>query len=68
MNALETTRTVECNMNFLSVYFFDVYCDACNNEIYNIPICKASHCPKCESVLIPCFACIDEQFCKKCEI
>ena len=48
---------------FMGFDFFDIYCHMCDNEVYNIPICCASLCPYCESILMPCSVCIDESEC-----
>ena len=64
MDKLEIIGTKE-HIGIINASFYDAYCVACDGEVYNIPICRASLCPFCEAVLLPCFVC-EEQF--ECEL
>jgi hypothetical protein len=63
MTTLETIGTIE-DEGLIGASYFDVYCSFCDKEVYNVPICIASLCPHCGSVVIACPSCIDEYDCE----
>jgi hypothetical protein len=64
MEKLKVIGTKE-DAGLIGFDFFDVDCHKCGNAVYNIPICCASLCLFCKSVLIPCSICIDVTECKQ---
>lgn len=51
-------------IGFIGFDYFDVCCNSCGNYVYNIPICKISVCPFCESNIISCYVCVDIDDCE----
>ena|GEM_PF-7102093 len=55
------------DLGFINTCYFDVYCNNCDNEVFNTTACQISSCPFCGMGLLPCSVCIDQVDCKQCD-